>query len=318
MWIAIGLICSRLGLAASGVDPLPTCRRTFGSCGGFRRDFVLGCPFAVSALRWCSVLQDRWILPRYAVGASFPMGRWSARVCLPTWFSALWPAAWVACSDKSRSSKSAEVRRFWEVYDESLSLVHPAFWEGIRSSLLAGDVSSAWRIWSFSAEVSLVRAFVGSGGPAPESGFQLGRGAAQFRYVPIGVPVVGKLRSDLGSGDGQAVHLFEDASVSRVIVLRRRLGCVLSVPDGISKNGLTLSVDLELSVQWDAIVSAGPCGSLCSANLAISPAVGLWFFFWGDHVRVLYDVVVDFLHKVVVYRKKMLLYVVGVLLDAGR
>ena len=99
-----------------------------------------------------------------------------------------------------------------------------------------------------------------------------------------------------------AVHLFKNVSVSRVIVLRRRLGCVLSVLDGISKNGLTLSRDLELRVQWDAIVSAGPCGPLCSANFAIFPAVGLSF--WGDHVRVLYDVVVDFLHKVVVYRKR--------------
>ena len=33
----------------------------------------------------------------------------------------------------------------------------------------------------------------------------------------------------------------------------------------------------------------------------MSPAVGLPCF--GDHVRVSYDVVVDFLHKVVVYRK---------------
>ena len=127
---------------------------------------------------------------------------------MSTRFSVLWPAAWVACSDRSRSSQSVEVRRMWEVYDESLSLVQPAFWEGIRSSLLAGDVSSAWSVWSFSAEVSLVRTFVGAGGPVPESGFRLGRGAAQFRYVPIGGPVVGKLRSDLGSGDGQAVHLL--------------------------------------------------------------------------------------------------------------
>ena len=172
--------------SASGVDPLPTCCKTFGSCGGSRRDFILGCPLAVSALRWCSVLQDRWILPHYAVRASFSMGRWSARACLPVRFSLLWPAAWVAYTHKSRSSKSVEVRRIWGVYNESLSLVHPAFWEGIRSSLLAGDVSSAWSVWSFSAEVSLVRAFVGSGGPTPEYGFRLGRGAAQFRSVPIG------------------------------------------------------------------------------------------------------------------------------------
>ena len=57
--------------SASGADPLPTWCRTFGSGGGSRRDFVLGCPHAVSALRWCSVLQDRWILPHYAVRASF-------------------------------------------------------------------------------------------------------------------------------------------------------------------------------------------------------------------------------------------------------
>ena len=121
--------------SASGVDPLPTCRKTFGSCGRSRRDFIPGCLLAVSALRWCSVLQDRWILLRYAVRASFSMGRWSARVCLLVRFSLLWPAAWVACSDKSRRSRSVEVRHIWDVYDESLSLVHPAFWEGIRSSL---------------------------------------------------------------------------------------------------------------------------------------------------------------------------------------
>ena len=62
-----------------------------------------------------------------------------------------------------------------------------------------------------------------------------------------------------------------------------------------------MSLDLELSALWGAIVSAGSCGPLCGANLAVSPAVGLSSV--GDHVRVLYDVVVDFLHKVVVSRK---------------
>ena len=254
--------------AASGVAPLPTCCRSFGSCGGSRRDFILGCPLAASALKWCSVLRDRWVLLHYVVRASFSTSRWSARACLPTRFLVLRPAAWVACSDKSRSSKSVEVRRIWEVYDESLLLVHPAFWEGIRSSLLAGDVSSAWSVWSLSAEVSLVRAFVGSGGPTPESGFRLGSRGCSVQVCP----------SDLWSGDGQVVHLFKDASVSRVIVLRRRLGCVLSVLGGIPRCGLTLSRDLELGVQWDAIVAAGPCGPLGSANIVISPAVGLPFF----------------------------------------
>ena len=51
--------------------------------------------------------------------------------------------------------------------------------------------------------------------------------------------------------------------------------------DGISRHGLTLSRSLELGAQWDAIVAAGPCGPLRSADLAISPAVGLLFFFWS-------------------------------------
>ena len=59
--------------------------------------------------------------------------------------------------------------------------------------------------------------------------------------------------------------------------------------DGISGHGLALSRDMEVGVQCDAIVAAGPCGPLSSANLAISPAVGLPFF--GNHVRVLYDAV---------------------------
>ena len=53
-------------------------------------------------------------------------------VLLACKISVLWPAAWVAYADKSRSSKSVEVRRIWEVYDESLSYVPPAFWQGIR------------------------------------------------------------------------------------------------------------------------------------------------------------------------------------------
>ena len=57
--------------SATGVDPPPTCCKTFGSGGGSRRDFILGCSHAISALRWCSVLQERWILPHYAVRASF-------------------------------------------------------------------------------------------------------------------------------------------------------------------------------------------------------------------------------------------------------
>ena len=54
----------------------------FGADGGSGRDFVLGCLLAASALRWCRVLENRWVLPHHSVRASFGMNRWSADVKL--------------------------------------------------------------------------------------------------------------------------------------------------------------------------------------------------------------------------------------------
>ena len=52
----------------------------------------------------------------------------------------LWPASWLPAVDKSRSSKSVEVQRVWEFYDERLH-------------------SRAWLVWSGAAEVHLPMLF---------------------------------------------------------------------------------------------------------------------------------------------------------------
>ena len=249
--------------AASGVAPLPTCCRSSGSCGGSRRDFVLGCPLAASALRWCTVLQDRWVLHHYAVRASFSVGRWSARACLPVGFlfSGL-PLGLPALIGPGVLSLSRFVVFGRCMMNICCQFILPfgrvsvlLFW--LVMFLLLGVFGR------FRAEVSLVRLWL--------AGFAL-------------ILALGTVR----------LSIFSRMSLSpRVIILRRWLGCVPSV--------LTLSRDLELGVQLDAVVAAGPCGPLSSANLAISPAVGLPFF--GNHVRVLLDAVVDFLHKVVVHRR---------------
>ena len=111
---------------------------------------------AAFALSWCRVFEDRWVLPHHSVRASFGVGRWSAQICKSVRFPVVWPAAWVSAVNKSRGSKSSEVRRIWEVYDECLQVVQPGFREGVRSALSSGDVSLAWSVWSYSAEVSLV------------------------------------------------------------------------------------------------------------------------------------------------------------------
>ena len=136
----------------------------------------------------------------------------------------------------------------------------------------------------------------------PASGLRLGRGSAQFRMVALGGSVVGTLRYDIsGSDDAQWVHLYEDASVSGVTMQRRGLGCVLPVLDSIARHGPSHTRSLELAAQWNAVGSAGPCGPLSRADLAISPGMGLPVF--GACVKPLYDSVVAFIHRVVVHRK---------------
>ena len=82
----------------------------------------------------------------------------------------LWPASWVPAIDKSRSSKSVEVQRVWEIYDERLQFMSREDAMGLDEALFRGDVSSAWLIWSSAAEKALADAFQFAGGPGACSG----------------------------------------------------------------------------------------------------------------------------------------------------
>ena len=92
--------------AASGVAPVSTCRQVFGSGAGFWRDFVLGCPPAASALRWCEVLELG--PPSSCCQGLFLYGPLVCSSLFASQVSVLWPAAWVTCLDKFRISKSPE------------------------------------------------------------------------------------------------------------------------------------------------------------------------------------------------------------------
>ena len=108
---------------AAGLQPAPTCKRSWIADGGYRRDFILGCPLAAAAILSCGIQPDRWIAPHLAVRAHFDYGRWDAWVVQPVRCTPLWPASWLPIVDKSRGSKSAEVQRVWEVYDERLQFM---------------------------------------------------------------------------------------------------------------------------------------------------------------------------------------------------
>ena len=140
--------------SAIGRQPSSSCTREWGSGGGTRRDFMIGCPLAAAAVLTCIVQLDRWIAPHLAVGTLFDYDRWSCRVTKLVRFSPLWPASWLPAVDNSRGSKSVEVRRVWEIYDDRLQLMSRQDALLLGESLDAGDVSQARLVWSRPAETA--------------------------------------------------------------------------------------------------------------------------------------------------------------------
>ena len=86
---------------------------------------------------------------------------------------------------KSSGSKSADVQRVWEVYDERLQFMSRRGAFLLDESLGLDDVSMAWTVWSRAAEAALADAYQFSGGPLPSRGLILGGGAALFRRVQL-------------------------------------------------------------------------------------------------------------------------------------
>ena len=214
--------------------------------------------------------------PHFAVRSWFDACRWTARVTQPFRYTPVWPACWIQAVDRSRSSRSAEVRKVWEVYDERLAFIPASDTLCLENALQAGDLSHAWRVWSSAAENALVAAFCLAGGPVPERGFHLGRGVACFNKVRLGGPKVRKARARCADpGDGAQVDLYRDASAAPLVDLRRRLRAVLDVLVAIRRSGFSVSRGLELTRQWDAILVSGPMGTVTAEALDRASSSGL-------------------------------------------
>ena len=223
---------------AAGSEPSATCKRDWASPGGTRRDFVVGYPLAAAALSGCWVDGTRCVQPHLSVCASFENGRWNAVAQQPVRFTPLWPASWVAVVDKSRSSRSAEDREIWRVYDELLQYDGAQDALDIGAALDADDVHSAWLVWSRATESALVSAFVNSGGPVLGRGLVRGRGSAQFKRVVLGGPRVRRFRASIADRTSATeVHMLKDSSMVPFLALKRRLGAVHSLLVGIDRGG---------------------------------------------------------------------------------
>ena len=285
---------------ASGLHPAVTCKRSWSDSGGNRRDFMVGCPLVAAAVSSCSVQLDRWIVPHHVVRASFLFSRWTCRVSQPVRCTFLWPASWLPALDKSRGSKSVEVQRVWDVYDERLQFMS---WEdafNLDEALLNGDVSSAWMVRSTAAEKALADAFRFAGGPVPARGLVLGRGMARMRTVRIGGPIVRSVRRNAADvGEVDDVSLYRDSSAAPVLDLRRRLRAVLN----LVRCGASLVRDVELSHLWDCIVRLGPLGSVSVEEYVAARTCAV-----GECRRLvagLYDRVCIFVRGIVAHRRNV-------------
>ena len=260
---------------ASGVVPGVTCKRDWASPGGTRRDFILGCPLATAALENCWVDCSRWIQPHFSVCATFQVCRWSARVTKPGRATPLWPASWVSAVDRSRSSKSVEVSKIWDIYDHILQFIPVADALAIDDALVDGDPHLAWDRWSTAAERALATAFGMSGGPVPPQGLDVGRGKALFWTVGIGGKSTRRYRpSMIDPVHATEVHLYRSHSIAPLLALKKRLRCVACLLSAIIRDGFTLARGLELSRQWSCIARQGSVGCLDCASL-MGPGSGL-------------------------------------------
>ena len=245
---------------AAGLSPDCTCKHSWTSDGGHRRDFILGCPLAAAALLSCKVQPDRWIAPHLAVRALFDYGRWESWVTQLVRCTPLWPASWLPVVDKTRCSKSVEVRRVWEVYMTSgfslclvgaplclmILLIRMMFlWLGLSGLVLL----SLHLLMRFSSVVVLflLEVWFLAGVLLCFVGFSwVFTGFVELVLTPLTLLML--LMS----------FLYRDFSIAPPLDMRRRFKAVMDILDVMIRYGVSFPRSVELTAQWDLILALGP------------------------------------------------------------
>ena len=141
-----------------GLQPTPTCKRSWTAAGGHRRDFVIGCPLAAAAaaaLLSCKIQTDRWIAPHLAIRALFDWGRWESWVTQPVHCTPLWPGSWLPAVERVGALSQLRFRGF------GMCMMSVSRQDAVLldDSLDACDVSMAWVVLSRAAESALADAY---------------------------------------------------------------------------------------------------------------------------------------------------------------
>ena len=250
-----------------GVPPSSTCQVQRDEDKGSRRDFLLACPIALAAASACYVLPDRWFTPHFAVYAEFSLSAWDATVDRARTYFPLWPACWLQCTDRSRSSASQEVRNNWDVYIREVGFVPFAVREHLFRLCNSSDVGSSWLLWSREAEASLARAYLSAGGRLlsnPSS--YVGRGSRSICTMRLGGRCHDRIFHVDRSDEFDVTHFgfFLNSSLAPVLRFQRSFVSVCNVLKGIRLQGFSDARVAALWCRWRAVVRLGPTGLVTS------------------------------------------------------
>ena len=219
---------------ASGREPTVTCKRTWASDSGIEEIFKLGSLCVLRQLGpavFCLSAGYNHIL-LLGLGLLRRDGLPRPPSLLGSPLSGLHPGY-----RRLTSPGTPNLLR----YDERLQQTDGDVFR-LNEALQGGDISQAWLVWSHAAEAALVDACRLAGGPEPERGVKLDRGAAQFSAVRLGGPKMHSARARCADpGDGAQVDLYRDSSIAPLIDLRRRLRAVLDVVCAIDRSGYSLA-----------------------------------------------------------------------------
>ena len=250
--------------------------REWGSGGGTRRDFMIGCPLAAAV-----VFRLTGGFPLILLFGLFSIMT-SGLVESLSRFGFLLSGLLLGCLLLTRVGRQ-----------DALLL---------GESLGVGDVSRAWLVWSSAAQTALADAYRFSGGLAPSQGLVLGRGMARFRLVRLGGHKVRKVRGNAADvHDAADVFLYRDSSIAPLHDMRRRFKAVMGVLDAMIRYGVSLARSFELTAQWDRILAAGPLYTITLDDLSMVRGMGI-----GDFHQVVSDVhrrLRYFIYAVVVHRR---------------
>ena len=191
-------------------------------------------------------------------------------------YHTLWPASWLPAVDNSRGSKSAEVQRVWEFYDERLQFMSRQDASLLDESLDAG-MMSLWLGLSGLGLLSLrLLMRLGSVVLFLLGVVVLGRGSALLSIVQLGGPWVRRARANVADAlDAADIFIYRDFSLAPLLDMRRRFKAVMDVLGALIRYGVSLSRSVELTAQWDRVLALGPMYLVILDDLSLDRALGI-------------------------------------------